>query len=82
MCLAVPGKLVETFVDHDVHMGRVDFGGKIKRVCLEHVPEAQRPAQEAPDPDYDPGEQWGVNAPGADGPSAPWRRSSRVRKPE
>ena len=22
-------------------MGKVDFGGVVKRVCLEHVPEAQ-----------------------------------------
>ena len=40
MCLAVPGKLVETFVEHDVRMGRVDFGGMVKRVCLEHLTDA------------------------------------------
>lgn len=40
MCLAVPGKLVETFVEHDVRMGRVDFGGMVKRVCLEHLADA------------------------------------------
>jgi hydrogenase expression/formation protein HypC len=40
MCLAVPGKVVETYREHDVLMGRVDFGGIFKRVCLEHVPEA------------------------------------------
>jgi hydrogenase expression/formation protein HypC len=41
MCLGVPGRLVETFVEHDVLMGKVDFGGITKRVCLEHVPEAR-----------------------------------------
>jgi len=41
MCLGVPGRLVETFVEHDVLMGKVDFGGMTKRVCLEHVPEAR-----------------------------------------
>jgi hydrogenase expression/formation protein HypC len=40
MCLAVPGKVVETYREHDVLMGKVDFGGVFKRVCLEHVPEA------------------------------------------
>jgi hydrogenase expression/formation protein HypC len=41
MCLAVPGRVVETYQEHDVLMGKVDFGGVSKRVCLEHVPDAQ-----------------------------------------
>lgn len=41
MCLAVPGKVVETYREHDVLMGKVDFGGVSRRVCLEHVPEAR-----------------------------------------
>jgi hydrogenase expression/formation protein HypC len=41
MCLAVPGKVVETYREHDVLMGKVDFGGVSRRVCLEHVPEVQ-----------------------------------------
>lgn len=41
MCLGVPGKVVETYREHDVLMGRVEFGGISKRVCLEHVPEVQ-----------------------------------------
>jgi hydrogenase expression/formation protein HypC len=41
MCLGIPGKVVETYRDDDVLMGKVDFGGVSKRVCLEHVPEAQ-----------------------------------------
>jgi hydrogenase expression/formation protein HypC len=40
MCLAIPGKVTETYREHDVLMGSVDFGGVIKRVCLEHVPES------------------------------------------
>ena len=40
MCLAIPGKVVEIYREHDVRMGRVDFGGIFKRVCLEHVPDA------------------------------------------
>jgi hydrogenase expression/formation protein HypC len=39
MCLGIPGRVVETFRDHDILMGKVDFGGVAKRVCLEHVPE-------------------------------------------
>jgi hydrogenase expression/formation protein HypC len=31
---------VETYLEHDVRMGKVDFGGVSKRVCLEHVPDA------------------------------------------
>lgn len=41
MCLGVPGKVVETYREHDVLMGKVDFGGVTRRVCLEHVPEVQ-----------------------------------------
>ena len=40
MCLAIPGKVVSTYREHDLRMGRVDFGGVLKKVCLEHVPEA------------------------------------------
>jgi len=40
MCLGIPGKVVETYVEHDLLMGRVDFGGVFKRVCLEHTPQA------------------------------------------
>jgi hydrogenase expression/formation protein HypC len=41
MCLGVPGKVVETYQEHDVLMGRVEFGGICKRVCLAHVPEVR-----------------------------------------
>ena len=40
MCLGIPGKVVETYRDNDVLMGKVDFSGVRKRVCLEHVPQA------------------------------------------
>lgn len=39
MCLGIPGKVVETFREHGILMGKVDFGGVSKRVCLEHVQE-------------------------------------------
>jgi hydrogenase expression/formation protein HypC len=41
MCLAIPGKLVETFVENDVRMGKVSFDGLVKQACLEHVPDAR-----------------------------------------
>ena len=41
MCLGIPGKVVRTYQQHGVLMGKVDFGGISKEVCLEHVPEVQ-----------------------------------------
>jgi hydrogenase expression/formation protein HypC len=41
MCLGIPGKVVRTFHEYDVLMGKVDFGGVSKQVCLEHVPDVQ-----------------------------------------
>jgi hydrogenase expression/formation protein HypC len=41
MCLGIPGKVIKTFSEHDVLMGKVDFGGVSKQVCLEHVPDVQ-----------------------------------------
>lgn len=41
MCLGIPGKVVDIYREHDVLMGKVDFTGISKRVCLEHVPEVQ-----------------------------------------
>ena len=39
MCLGIPGKVVEVYREHDLLMGRVDFGGVLNRVCLEYVPD-------------------------------------------
>jgi len=40
MCLAIPGKLLEITDDgHGVRMGRANFGGIVKQVCLEYTPE-------------------------------------------
>jgi len=41
MCLAIPGKLVSIERESDLLMGKVDFGGTARRVCLEHVPDAR-----------------------------------------
>lgn len=40
MCLAVPGKIIEILDSPSAKMGRVDFGGVFREVCLEAVPEA------------------------------------------
>ena len=37
MCLGIPGKVTDTYHEHGVLMGKVDFGGVCKRACLEHV---------------------------------------------
>ena len=40
MCLAIPGKLIDIAVDSNgVRMGRANFGGIVKQVCLEYTPE-------------------------------------------
>ena len=41
MCLAIPGKVEEIFTESDLRMGRVNFGGVVKRVCLDYVPEVE-----------------------------------------
>jgi hydrogenase expression/formation protein HypC len=41
MRLGIPGKVVETHREHDVLMGKIDFGGILKGGCLEHVPEVR-----------------------------------------
>jgi hydrogenase expression/formation protein HypC len=40
MCLAIPGKLIEIKTDaNGVRMGKANFGGIVKQVCLEYTPE-------------------------------------------
>ena len=42
MCLAIPGKILSTeTLDGNVRMAKVSFGGIIKDVSLEMVPEAK-----------------------------------------
>jgi hydrogenase expression/formation protein HypC len=42
MCLAIPGKVVEIQQDaQGVRMGKTNFGGIVKQVCLEYTPEVQ-----------------------------------------
>jgi hydrogenase expression/formation protein HypC len=39
MCLAIPGRVEQITTDGGVRMGRVNFGGVVKNVCLDYVPE-------------------------------------------
>lgn len=41
MCLAVPGRIDRIYEERGTRMGRVDFGGIVKEVCLEFVPEVE-----------------------------------------
>jgi hydrogenase expression/formation protein HypC len=39
MCLAIPGQVTEAVRENGVLMGKVDFSGIQRRVCLDLVPE-------------------------------------------
>lgn len=41
MCLGIPGRLVELYEQDELPMGKVEFGGILKEVCLAYTPEAQ-----------------------------------------
>jgi len=41
MCLAVPGKVLESFDVNGLHMAKVRLGGIVRDVCLEYAPEAR-----------------------------------------
>ncbi len=41
MCLAIPGKVEEISTDGLIRMGKVNFGGVVKKVCLDCVPEVE-----------------------------------------
>jgi hydrogenase expression/formation protein HypC len=41
MCLAIPGRVDEITEEDGLKVGRVNFGGVVKRVCLDYVPEIE-----------------------------------------
>lgn len=41
MCLGVPGKVTAIYEAHGVRMGKVDFGGIAKEVCLAYLPDIE-----------------------------------------
>ncbi|MGD8966092.1 MAG: HypC/HybG/HupF family hydrogenase formation chaperone [Anaerolineae bacterium] len=40
MCLGVPGRIIEAQEGGLMRMGKVDFGGITREICLAYVPEA------------------------------------------
>ncbi len=40
MCLASPGRILETSLANGVRMGKVEFGGIVRQACLDFVPQA------------------------------------------
>lgn len=41
MCLAVPGKVIEKFETNGMQMGKMDFDGITKNICLAYIPDIQ-----------------------------------------
>ncbi|HJS98515.1 MAG TPA: HypC/HybG/HupF family hydrogenase formation chaperone [Terriglobales bacterium] len=41
MCLAIPGRILEIGMAEGVRVGRVEFGGIVRQVCLDFVPQAK-----------------------------------------
>lgn len=41
MCLAVPGCVESIYEERGTRMGRVNFGGVVKEVCLAYLPDLQ-----------------------------------------
>lgn len=41
MCLGVPGKINEIYEVEGMKMGKIDFGGVTREICLDFVPEAK-----------------------------------------
>ena len=41
MCLGIPGKITDIYETGGMSMGRIDFGGVTREVCLAYVPEAK-----------------------------------------
>ncbi len=39
MCLAIPGKVMEIHEADGVRMGKTNFGGIVKQVCLQYTPD-------------------------------------------
>jgi hydrogenase expression/formation protein HypC len=40
MCLAIPGKVIETQEIDGMKMAKVSFGGMVKSVCIAYTPQA------------------------------------------
>jgi hydrogenase expression/formation protein HypC len=38
MCLAIPGKVIDTYEQNGLRMARVQFGGITREACVEYLP--------------------------------------------
>ncbi len=41
MCLGIPGRVMSIFAEEGVRMGKLDFGGVSRTICLAYLPEAR-----------------------------------------
>ncbi len=41
MCLAIPGKVIEMHESEGILLGKVEFGGIVKQVCLQYTPDVK-----------------------------------------
>ncbi|MCU1297880.1 MAG: hydrogenase assembly chaperone hypC/hupF [Acidobacteriaceae bacterium] len=41
MCLAIPGKVVDSFDRGGMRMAKIQFGGIVREACLEYVPDTK-----------------------------------------
>ena len=41
MCLGIPGQVKSIYMADGIRIGKVDFGGIVKEVCLAYVPEIE-----------------------------------------
>ncbi|MBC8215447.1 MAG: HypC/HybG/HupF family hydrogenase formation chaperone [Candidatus Marinimicrobia bacterium] len=41
MCLAIPGKVIETYDENGIKMGKIEYSGTISTACLEYLPEIE-----------------------------------------
>jgi hydrogenase expression/formation protein HypC len=41
MCLGIPGRVTEIYETNGVRMGKADFAGITKEICLAYVPEIE-----------------------------------------
>lgn len=41
MCLAIPGRILETYDRQGIRMAKVQFGGVTRESCIEYVPKAE-----------------------------------------
>lgn len=41
MCLGIPGRVTTVFAEEGIPMGKIDFGGVVRTVCLAYLPEVR-----------------------------------------